>query len=399
MDRSTVRHLAIVAVFAAGGCNGFKMAGSTYAGGAGRGGNGGAAGTGGTGGMGGMGGTGGAAGTTGRGGTGPLIIIDAGDGDRPTVNCGGKSKTGMKVAPDILILLDRSGSMNDCLMPDAGMNMNCGANSKWAKLIPAITQVVGETDTEVNWGLKFFPDNSASTCSVTSTAAVDVAPGNGAAITTAIMAATQTNGGVVGYNGTPTRAAETGAATYLGTLTDSSPKFILLATDGLPTCPASGAGGMMGAMGDDSASAPPAVAAANTAGFKTFVVGISTTGPADTTLSNMANAGGLARTGTPSYYPVASSDELAAAIRTLIGVAATCTFQIGPAPTDDGSTSLDKIDVFGDGKPIMRDTTHTDGYDYTDATKMQIQVYGSRCADIMSGAIVEVSVTFACIPL
>jgi hypothetical protein len=217
------------------------------------------------------------------------------------------------------------------------------------------------------------------------------------------MGATSTNGGVVGYNGTPTRAAETGAATYLGTLTDSSPKFILLATDGLPTCGTSGAGGtfggMMGPQTDDSAGAPPAIAAANTAGFKTFVVGIATTGLGDTTLSNMANAGGLARSVTPSYYPVASADELAAAIRTLIGVAATCTFQIGPPPTDDGSTSLDKIDVFGDGKPIARDTTHTDGYDYTDATKQQIQVYGPRCQDITSGVIVEVSVTFACIPL
>jgi len=166
MDRSTVCVAVLIAAVIAGACN-YKSAGSSYSGtDGGRGGVGGTGGAGGMGGMGGTGGVGGAAGT-GRGGTGPLIIIDAG-GEHTAVTCGGKSKTGMKVAPDILILLDRSGSMNECLMPDAGMNTNCGANSKWAQLIPAITQVVSQTDTEVNWGLKFFPDNggTTTTCNV-----------------------------------------------------------------------------------------------------------------------------------------------------------------------------------------------------------------------------------------
>ena len=41
---------------------------------------------------------------------------------------------------------------------------------------------------------------------------------------------------------TPTRAAENAAVTYLTQLamTDQNPKFIVLATDGQPNCPASG---------------------------------------------------------------------------------------------------------------------------------------------------------------
>ena len=206
------------------------------------------------------------------------------------------------------------------------------------------------------------------------------------------MGATSTNGGVMGYNGTPTRSAETGATTYLQTLTDTSPKIILLATDGLPTCADNNVSA------DDSAGAPPAVAAALTAGIKTFVVGISTGGTADTTLSKMADAGGLARTGTtPSYYPVSNTSDLAAAIRTLIGVAATCTFQIGPNPSTDGTTSLDKIDVLGDGNAISRDPSHTNGYDYTDTTMQSIQVYGALCDQIMSGTIKDVTVAFRCL--
>src|SRR3954470_2669517 len=168
-----------------------------------------------------------------------------------------------------------------------------------------------------------------------------------------MMTSTNANGGVMtGYNNTPTRSGMVGATTYLQSVTTMNPKFILLATDGVPTCSALGTGGM------DDAASEAAVAAANTAGFKTFVVGIATGGSADATLSSLANAGGLPRQGTPSYYPVSTAADLAAAVRTFIGAANTCTFQVGPAPTDDGTTDLKKIRVLGDGTPIDRDMTH-----------------------------------------
>jgi len=399
MIRANVSHVAFALAIALGGC-GFKQAGASGPGTAGAGGStGGAGGIGGASGAGGSGGGGG----SGKGGMTPIIIIsDAGsDGpaSTPDANCGARNKAAMKVAPDILIVLDRSGSMDNDVMDkscvDGGFGIGmCGANSKWALITPAINQVVGETDTDVHWGLKFFPDNNQA-CNVGPGVAVAVGPGNAGAIATAIMGATNPMGGVMGFNGTPTRAAEAGATMYLQGLTDTSPKFILLATDGLPTC---GAGG---AQGDDSAAAITAVGAAQTAGYPTFVVGIATggMGSADTTLSSMATAGGLPRTATPSYYPVTSAADLSAAIRTLIGVASTCTFQIGPAPTDDGSTDLGMINVFGDGSEITRDMTHTNGYDYTDATKNSIQVYGPLCDQIMTGAIHDVTVTFRCIVL
>src|SRR5262245_38020721 len=160
MDRSSTRQLvAAFATFAFTGC-GFQQAGSNPTGTAGKpGGAGGAGGVGGAGGGGG-GGTGGG----GRGGSSfdaRVILLGASTADRPgssiDLNCGARSKTAMKVAPDILILLDRSGSMNDNIMNQMcmgdggfGAPAGCGAQSKWALMIPAITQVVGETDTEVN---------------------------------------------------------------------------------------------------------------------------------------------------------------------------------------------------------------------------------------------------------
>jgi hypothetical protein len=289
--------------------------------------------------------------------------------------------------------------VNDKGCTDGGIGMGmgmCGSKSKWALITPAIKQVVSDTDMDVNWGLKFFPDNTANACNVGSAVAVPVGPGSGAAVTTAIMGSTNTMGGVMtGYNSTPTRSAMTTATTYMQSLTDNGKKFILLATDGEPNCAASGT------MTDDSAAATTAVGAAQTAGFPTFVVGIATSGmgTADTTLSNLANAGGLPRSGTPSYYSVSNADDLATAIRTLIGVAASCTFQIGPAPSSDGTTDLGMINVFGDGNEIKRDMTHANGYDYTDSTMQSIQVYGPLCDQIMSGAIHDVTVTFICIVL
>jgi hypothetical protein len=393
MHRSTACHFAIVAAVAFGGC-GFVPPAST-AGNGGAGGRGGASGAGGVGGGGGVGGVGGSGGTGGTGGTFPIITLDGGGGGPgPDANCGARSKTAMKVNPDVLIVLDRSGSMNEGIgTPDAGTGcgMNCGLNSRWALMVPAINQVVAETQMEVNWGLKFFPDNSTNACTVNATAAVPIAPGNATPIADAILAATSANGGVVGFSGTPTTSAAAGASTYMSTLTDPNPKFILLATDGQPTC----AGG--NATANDSAAAVPAVEAARTAGFPVFVIGIATSGAADTTLSNMANAGGLPRAATPSYYPVSSAADLGAAIRTLVGVAATCKFQIGPAPTDDGSTSLARISVLGDGVDIPRDMTHTNGYDYTDGTMTEIEVYGPLCEQITKGIIIEVSVTFKCL--
>jgi hypothetical protein len=404
MHRVTGHQFVIVAaVLFAAGC-GFKNAGTSGAGASGgsaAGGNaGGAAGN--------TGGSGGVAGGGRGGGTPPIIIVlDGGtnDGARPT--CGEKTKTAAKLPPDVLIVLDRSGSMNESYngmscgaggMGGRGGGMtNCGPDSKWAKVVPAITQVVSETETEVNWGLKFFPQVTAGAgmdaCAVNNLAEVPIAPGNGAAIQTAIMTSTQANGGVVtGYNGTPTRNAANGAVGYMQSLTDANPKFILLATDGAPTCAEAGTT-------NASPGAIAAVEAAKTAGFSTFVVGIATANStdADATLSGMATAGGLARAATPTYYPVTNADDLAAAIRTLVGVAATCTFQVGPTPTDDGSTALDKIDVFGDGAPILRDPTHTNGYDYKDATMQQIEVHGPLCDQIKSGAIKDVTVTFICL--
>ena len=119
---------AVVFAVAIVGCN-YKPAGSVSP--SAKGGSS-AGGVSGAGGRGGAGGAGGAAGS-GRGGMTPVIILDASasDGINPDVNCGARTKAAMKVPPEILILLDRSGSMNDDInnqmcRPDGGAGAGTG---------------------------------------------------------------------------------------------------------------------------------------------------------------------------------------------------------------------------------------------------------------------------------
>ena len=217
-----------------------------------------------------------------------------GQGAVTGMNCAAVDQPLNKLPPDILIVLDASGSMNED-SNNMSCSGGCGANSKWALLTPALNMVVNQTQAEVNWGLKLFADTD-STCGVSpNNVAVPVGANNAGAIANVIQQRTDGNGGVTMGSRTPTRLAENAAVNYLNTVTTSNPKFILMATDGQPNCPATGSTDM-----DDSPGAVTAVGNAQTAGFPTFVVGISApAGAANDALNGMADAGGYPRAGNP----------------------------------------------------------------------------------------------------
>jgi hypothetical protein len=318
----------------------------------------------------------------------PTIVIDAGPRtdatgvSNPDSNCAAVNQGAVPLPPDILIVQDRSGSMD--WSADGTCMRNCGAASRWNQVTAALNEVVTMTDTTVNWGLKFF-GSSTNSCTTSAAPEVPIAPMNGPAITAAI-------GRTTTGSPTPTRLGVNAGAAYMATLTDTNPKYLLLATDGLPTCdPAQPT--MMNA--DDSVGAQQAVTDAFNMGFKTFVVGIGDTMGA-TTLNQMAINGGMPQTGAAtSFYQVSDTASLVSALQTILGRVASCKFDIGAAPNT--MTSVDFIDVFGDGVPIPRDQTHVDGWDYTNAAHTAIEVYGPRCDAVTAGTTMNVTVTFRCI--
>ena len=314
-------------------------------------------------------------------------------GQAGQMGCATFPKSSSKLPPDILIVLDASGSMNEDQTNTSCGNQGCGATSKWALMVPAINQVVTDTQTEVNWGLKFFADSGS--CGVNNNAAVPIAPMTATAIATSIMGRTSANGGVSNGSSTPTRAAENAAVTYLNGLaaTDQNPKFIVLATDGQPNCPASG---MQSA--DDSPGAIMAVTAAANAGFKTFVVGIATAGgTAETTLNSMAVAGGYPQAGAATqYYAVSDTAGFAAVLRTLVGMVTTCQFSIPTPPTTDGTTSREDIQVTGGPPDMTIAPDATNGWTYTDNTHTSITLHGTSCDAVTAGTLTTVTIVFNC---
>jgi hypothetical protein len=281
----------------------------------------------------------------------------------------------------ILLLLDRSGSMED--PPDGG-----GSASKWELVVPAINEVITTTDSAVSWGLKLFPEGEGSECSAGSvTAAIPaaIAPMN-ARVVTGLVTTTMAKG-----NGTPTGDAIKSAVTYLKTLTDPNPKYILLATDGEPSCAASSKG--------STAARPYAVQAvtdAAAAGFKTFVVGVATSKESATqALNDMAVAGQMARADSnplaTKYYLASTKEELVESMKAITGQASSCVFNLEGVPPDP-----DNIAVKVNATRAPRDTAHTDGWDYTDGSRLVVEVFGSWCDQIKSSSENTVNFVFGC---
>ena len=307
-------------------------------------------------------------------------------------NCIEANPQTMNVPPDVLILLDRSGSMNDEVDGTTCRN-GCGAVSKWTQMTGALNNFIQSATVPVNWGLMFFGTGQSGSCTVATRA--DVAPGAATApmIATAIA-------GTGPATSTPTTAAVTAAAAYLNQLADTNPKFILLATDGIPTCGMSmcaagvNLGGGSPTQCDDANAIASVQAAHDTMMIPTFVIGIGTaTGGGDATLTAMANAGGFPRAGqTPAYYPVSSATDLEAAFMAISGMVNACFFSVTPVP----KSATDITGVTGDGNPIPQDAT--DGWSFINmGATAGVQLNGKSCDDYKNKVIQSVSVQLPCV--
>jgi len=280
------------------------------------------------------------------------------------------------------VVLDKSGSMNQLpdgtVCPRDGGSTSCGPMSKWPQMTAAINQVVKQTETSIRWGLELFPDDNDG-CSVTTVPVVTIDNMNSAAVAAAMTS--EPNAGR-----TPTRAALVNAGTYLMTVPDANPKFVLLATDGLPNCAPAGINSAI----LDTDGSILAVKNLVAMGIQVFVIGIGSVLEAQTTLTAMAVAGGQPQAADPKYYPVSSTAELVTVLGTIGGMIGRCSFGLGNRPPDPTN-----IAVTADGVRIPQDTTHMSGWDYGTG-QTSIQIYGSYCDDARSGKLKDVKAIFGC---
>lgn len=279
----------------------------------------------------------------------------------------------------VILVLDRSQSMED--------KPSGGTISKWAMTIPPLRSVVTATNSGIDWGLKLYPElDSTASCapeSIVPLIHVPVAANNAATVVAKIDAATPLG------DGTPTGDAIKFATAHLDelALTADNPKFILLATDGDPSCPSSDAIGY----------ATSAISAALTKGYPTFVIGVDTTSSSSIKrLNAMAQAGGKPRVVTdpttePQFYLASTQTALESALGAITTSVASCVFDLVPPPPVPENIAVDFNGVRAD-----RDPTKVNGWDYTKADFTQLEVYGEFCQRIKTEAKNQVQIRYGC---
>lgn len=312
------------------------------------------------------------------------------------VNCGLSEFQLQRLNPEILVLLDRSSSTTDNFL-----NPNI-----WEQQRAAIKAVAQATNATVDMGVYFFPfgGNGQAACRVRPGGPeVPIASMNGSTISTAVdNPQNQPIPLSVGYSlGTNTDGIVTAGRMYLQARNTPNPKFLLLATDGQPTCIGttqlanSSDPAMIAAAAD---AADNAVRAAVTAGFPVFVIGVAAsptrepTAPA--TLDRLAISGTRPRpmNGTqPRFYPANSQAELVSAFNSIVAVAATCEFDLKAQPPVPENVAVD-LTVNNVKKRLMKGTS----WMYSSDMK-KIIITGADCDAIKApNATVDVNIIFGC---
>ncbi len=341
-------------------------------------------------------GIGASTGTTGTGASGVGLNSGAGgDVGMTGGSCGQTNVPIEAVPPDVLIIQDKSGSMAD---DDSGSSCgrNCTQGSKWTQMVTAVSGVVMSTDSQINWGLKFFSDDNV--CGASKAPQVGVGSSTGTQIASTLQM-TNPNGN------TPTRDAVTTGASYLAGVKDNNPKYILLATDGLPNCPA-GCADMGGQASDmctrtdnpsEDVAATQAIADALTKyKIKTFVIGVGNVSAAQNTLNNFAMAGGLAQSGaSTSYYAATDPQALENALNALVGAVFSCTVSLSGAPSGFTNVAVSATDTSMNNKNVAISQDGTNGWSY-DANKQNILLNGDSCSKLKNGTYTNLNFIYAC---
>lgn len=281
------------------------------------------------------------------------------------MGCGGEVYQATAIPPNVLIVLDRSGSMDAKLSGDEG--------TKWQVAQDAIGQVVTQYGAYVRFGLSLYPGLDPA-CDVGTGCApgdvfvdvgVDTAP---EIIDVLALVDTCTLG-------TPTAEALAGLQAYAGLEDLERPNFILLVTDGKSTC---------------DPPAPMVTALRNqTPEIKTFVVGFGD-GADPNELNGMAEAGGTALMGDAKYYQADDAQALVDSFADIAGSVLSCTFVLDKVPPDP-----DELYVYINDGEILRDPIHVNGWDYVPENN-QISFYGPPCSLLQSGQAKDLQIIFGC---
>jgi hypothetical protein len=285
-------------------------------------------------------------------------------GGSSDMNCGGMQFAASRVAPNVMLVLDRSDSMKQPIAPGS-------PTSKWQDLTAAMDTVIAQYDPQVRFGLDMFPDANATKMKCfPGSIAVACGPATGAQVKAAI-------GASMLFLGTPT-AKTLDVVIKSGLLTDPGrDNVVVLATDGLPNC------------GDVDVAARITALYNAKPPVKTYVIGVGGDTASNPTLLNQwAVDGHTDRPGPTKYYQANSPKDLTDAFNTIAAGVVSCTFQLGQAAPDPM-----QLYVWENGKMVKADAVN--GFTY-DANGPSVTLHGMACDQLKSDPTTKVQVIYGC---
>jgi hypothetical protein len=329
---------------------------------------------------------------------------------------------------NLVFLLDRSASMHKTIG---------GGQTRWTATRDGLFTLLDTFPTDTWAGLSVFPDGDApiSCCFVNEQNRLDCNAcakgerpsgevrcdeGTYSSVLTGIAAlgsghvetikSTVSSSDELMYWGTPMAPALSGVLDNVTGSPLPGVTSIVLLTDGNPAKCKTG----NDPEGDSLERVLDVVAMGNSAGVRTYVVGIDAVGvgtdtdaPLSTNLSKIAFAAGTGRFG-----GCEQSDECAymvngetfeasldAALQSVAKDATSCAFDFpqvaGGQPDLDGTVVT--VKAGGDSVEVSRDETHVNGWDVLPGNQ-QVQLYGAACEQLKSDEQAEVAIAVACTP-
>jgi hypothetical protein len=319
---------------------------------------------------------------------------DVCDLDVPNVTCGEQAFNFEPVQPNVMIVMDRSGSMAWSLN-----NSNCaaqGSDSRWDVALRALERLLGDFAEEIRFGMILFPgrsnpgsdpDNcSGRECVDVGGVLYEVGQGNATNILGDLNTSSDTpcrfgNPNVFGELctlGTPLAGALGVARNYQGLNDATRPNYVLVITDGEENC-------------NGNPSNVVRQIRNRTPEVKTFVVGF-TQGVQGATneLNEMATEGGTARNGNLRYYQADNEQQLTQALQDIANSVITCTYSLTDVPPDPN-----RLYVRLNGMNLTRDQSRANGWDYLIGNN-SLRFFGDACAQLQSQEQVNLEIFYGC---
>jgi hypothetical protein len=305
---------------------------------------------------------------------------DSGGTDQPRDGNGGPDlpicdEVELKASPvsNLLMVVDKSGSMND---PTSASDPD---RTKMDDLRDAVSFVLEQFEGRIRFGWMAFPNQDDCDPGVVSVPVSDDSTEDIRGLVTNSIA----------WGGTPTGESLQNALDYEGLRDLERSNFVVLVTDGLPTCP-NGNGQFVNDA--DGALALQAVQDLKAVDIDSFIIGlgedINNSNPQ--LLSDMAEAGGRPRPGGIKYYQANSLLDLQNAFEEIGKAVFDCSLALEVVPEKP-----EWIWVYFDGQPVSRDTQN--GFDYNGAENM-IEFFGQACDRLREGEVLEIEVKMGCRP-